>query len=190
MSDDSARPLGGVIDVQLELGVKGGAARRLRGHDWDSPARMPERFGMGLMLVALGVVSVGFSVLRWLEAPTSLVFFFTLLFTLVASAQMLFPKSPRKASVIVGAVFCPVWALGSLLVLMMFTRHESALEVWLVHALMLICSLPLGGLVGYLAGGLVAGIFLLIGWTEHPANEAAQIEFHETVLKPDGESPC
>lgn len=187
MFEKSETPTGGVIDAQLVLDASvesGPTPRRRPAHTWNQPARMPERFGMGLMLIALGVVSLAFCILRLLDAPPSLVFFLTLLFTLIAIAQMLFPRIPRKASVIAGAVFCPLWALLVGAGMLLFKRQQASIDEWAIYSVMTTCALPFGGLFGYLAGGLVAGIFLFLGWTDSPDTHADEVVRPTVVDEP------
>ncbi len=148
-------------------------ATRFRGlsRDWDNPARMPERFSIMLMLAVLSIVSVAFCILRLLNTPPATVFFFTLLFTLIALAQMLFPRAPRLVSSVTGSVYCVLWfTVAFVLEQEALFPRSSALEK-LVYVAGLLCAgwiliIPFGALVGYLGGGLVAGAFLLLGWRE------------------------
>lgn len=142
---------------------------------------------MGLMLIAMAVVSISFWLLRLIQTPPGVIFFFTIFFTLIAIAQMLFPHSPRKSSVVVGAIFCPIWSIAGFLIAYFGPRQAWGVEQWIAEmAFFSICSLPFGGLFGYLAGGLVAGIFLLLGWSseEHEPQSPVIAELDSGAAAP------
>lgn len=146
--------------------------RRRGAFDWDNPAKMPERFGMGMLLALMAATSVGFYVLQLIATPPEVVFFFTLLFTAIGVAQMLFPKSPRQASVWAGVIYCACWSLAYYIILL---RNEPALawvqrNIGLAPLVLLIAAG--GALAGYTSGGLVAGVFLLLGWRREAERHA------------------
>ncbi len=78
--------------------------------------------------------------------------------TLIAICQVVLfrGKKPRQASILGGP---PAWLL-TVLVVTLAAGPRSALDVFLVGVAGLVTS-PIGFLLGYLAGGMVAGVFLL-----------------------------
>lgn len=85
-----------------------------------------------------------------------------LFFTAVGLGQMLLfrGRRPRRASILVGACANPLLIIGGAIV-DSFTRGQPIDHFSAVFG-GLLCGLPSGALFGYLAGGLIAGVFLLI----------------------------
>lgn len=136
------------------------------GAKWDRQAvGVPRRFGMAVLLLLVAMYAVLFSTMELLDAHPTVFIVVALLFTGVGLGQMLLFKGeyPRAASVWVGACLFPVEVFAVLLWVVLFpATHSSAGDAvpWLV--LLLVFSIPLGAGLGYLAGGLTAGAFLLI----------------------------
>lgn len=129
--------------------------------NWNNPARMPTRFGVGLMLLFLTLFSVGFWILTACGTPPAAILFLTLLFTVVGWGQILWPPQPRLISTLAGGMFVPLWLLAY-----MAYDYNAGQRRWsfLLEALPLtFCTAPVGALCGYLAGALIAGIFLRAG---------------------------
>lgn len=151
-------------------------------------AKMPTRFGVGLMLLFLSLFSVGFFLLTALGVPAETILYLSLLFAAVAAAQVLWPSRPRSASSVAGALLTPAYAVG-------YAIWEHIQEIanpkvvdLLLHAA--IGFIPLtagfGAFFGYLAGTLLAGLFLRIGLrTEDPPPEIVLAELStSTVMDP------
>jgi len=136
------------------------------GAKWDRQAvGVPRRFGMAVLLLLVAMYAVLFSTMELLDAPPTVFIVIAVLFTGVGLGQMLLfeGKYPRAASVWVGACLFPVEVFAVLLCVALFpVTHSGAGDAvpWLV--LLLVFSIPLGAGLGYLAGGLTAGAFLLI----------------------------
>ena len=136
----------------------GPCAPRPRAHE----AGVPRRFGVGTLLLITTLYALLFALLRALNAEPLAFFLIALFFTLVGLGQMLLfhGQRPRRASILVGAcfpaaVFIPVWlariALGATYARFPMSRLLEGL-FWET----------LGGAVcGYLAGMLIAAVFLL-----------------------------
>jgi MFS family permease len=115
--------------------------------------RVPRRYGIGTVLIVIAAFSVMLGVLRLLGAHPILCCIIIGLFVVVAIAQLIGPESPRKASMIGGALY--VLVVG--IVLSVMSPGGGV-----VVLLALIIATPLGALLGYVAGGLFASIFLCI----------------------------
>ena len=129
---------------------------------------MPRRFGVGVMLVITTMYAVLFAVIQRASAWNFAVI--AIFFTLVGLAQAVLFKgrNPRRASAVTGVVF------GVLLVLV------SSRSVPILRQLAIPCPLPLAillgrfwALFGYLAGGLIAGVFLFLNKVQTPLDDPA-----------------
>ncbi len=135
-----------------------------RGARWDSPAvGVPRRFGMAVLMLLMTMYAVLFATMTLLDANPPIFIVVAILFTGVGLGQMLLfeGKYPRAASVWVGGCLFPLEILGALLIVVFFVPAVRGDVVpWLL--ILLILSPALGAGFGYLAGGLTAGVFLLI----------------------------
>jgi hypothetical protein len=124
-------------------------------------AGVPRRFGVGTLLIITTAYAVLFAVMRALEFPPAAFVLVSLFFTAVGLGQMLLFKGrqPRKASVIVGACLYPPLFLGTI-ILESGAGHRYHLPPDL--GIGVCCSIPSGAMAGYLAGILIAGVFLVV----------------------------
>jgi len=122
----------------------------------EGTAGMPRRFGLVRVLGLLVVFALGFGLLRWLNAPPSVFIGVTLFVLLVGLGQaVLFGgRKPREASLVAGIV------AGEVLVFVAGFLGPMNLGELLFSAVLFAF---LGGLSGYLAGALVAAVFLVKG---------------------------
>lgn len=113
----------------------------------------PRRFDLATMFVVMIVYACLLGLFVGLGLHDAIMFSILGLLTLVAIAQpVLFGgRMPRLASVIVGGVVLPV-------VVVMMTFNVDTPIAMIFASLSLI---PLGAAVGYLAGALVGGVFLV-----------------------------
>jgi hypothetical protein len=125
-------------------------------------AGVPRQFGIGILLVITTMFAVLFAMLQGLGAPPLAFAGIAVFFGAVGLGQMLLfkGKRPRRASVIVGACFLPCLLLGTI-VIEMFEERRVVPDFFTGLLLFLIWS-PVGALFGYLAGLLIAGVFLVI----------------------------
>ncbi len=116
--------------------------------------RVFDLFTLMAITLAFGLL---FGALKALGAIPEVFFGVTSFITFVAIGQMLFfgGKSPRIASLVGGpiALALTVTCLGI---------WHGRWAIWEV-----VCSSPLGAPAGYLAGGMVAGVFLLADLLRH-----------------------
>jgi hypothetical protein len=134
-----------------------------RGARWDRPAAgVPRRFGMAVLLLLVAMYAVLFGTMKMLDTHPIVFIVVAVLFTGVGLGQILLfeGKYPRAASIWVGACLFPLEVLGVLLAMVPAGARPADVVPALV--LLLIFSVPLGAGFGYLAGGLTAGVFLLI----------------------------
>jgi hypothetical protein len=139
-------------------------------------AGVPRRFSVGELMLVVSFFAVLFAVMRSLDFHPAVFAVVGLFFVVVAVGQaVLFGgKDPRRASVRVGAVLAAIAIV--LLSLFPFAmrllgRFPSFIEllVWFVtFTAALAAGVPLGGLAGYLAGALLAGVFLILRMVRPP----------------------
>ena len=128
----------------------------------NEPFGVPRRFGIGTILVVTTAFGLLLSLLQALGAPPGVVWFVIVFISLVGLGQMLLfgAKQPRLASIVVGAVCLPLMTFATLV----FSSPRG------VHgeeaACTTIAAAIFGGGFGYLAGGVVAGVFLVMDAVE------------------------
>ncbi len=129
---------------------------------WDSPAAgVPRRFGVGGMLVIVTMFAVLYAGLQWLHAPPVVFLAAAVFFAGLALGQMLLRggKSPRAASVKMGAILWPI----EMLVLMLFLNRGNTPGPDISGLLFAtIINVGIGAVLGYLGGCLVAGVVLVL----------------------------
>lgn len=143
-----------------------GAAVRARRHPTaerlGTPAvGVPRRFGVGGMVVIVTMFGLLYGGLQWLQAPPVVFLGAAVFFAGLALGQMLFKggRSPRAASVITGAILWP----AEVLLLALWLNGEAPRGPPLDAALViLVINVPVGALLGYLGGCLVAGVVLVL----------------------------
>ena len=130
-------------------------------------AGVPRRFGVGVLLILVTFFSVLFAFLRCVDSRPEVAAIVGVLFVGVAAGQSLLfgGKNPRGASLLIGAVLFPLEVLGLAVYQMIVGQvgrgsiAESIVEGESI-VVGLICTVPGGAVLGYLAGVLTAGIFL------------------------------
>jgi hypothetical protein len=139
------------------------------GAAWDTPAvGVPRRFGVGVLMIMMAMFAVLFAVMRTLSAPPEVSIIIAVLVTGVGLGQVLLygGKYPRAASIWAGAILFPVEIFALLF-------HPSIKGGMFDEMIALLVISPLlGAGLGYLAGGLTAGVFL--GLEAYEKRKAAQ----------------
>ncbi|MGA2060474.1 MAG: Clp protease N-terminal domain-containing protein [Thermoguttaceae bacterium] len=138
------------------------------GASWDNkPAvGMPRKFSMAVLMMMVTLFAVMFSTLRWLDAsPIYYGIFGVLVFGVTMGQMVLFGgKYPRAASIWTGAVLLPL-EIGAINLFSNLIRDYHNIFAHLVTTIFyMIFTIPVGALFGYLAGGLTAGVVLLLEW--------------------------
>jgi hypothetical protein len=131
------------------------------GARWDTPAAgVPRRFGVGVLMVLVTMFAVLFAVMQTAGVDPAIFIIIALLFAGVSLGQVLLfqGRYPRAASIWVGAVLFPIEMLGYY-VYVKATGYRAGTAP-AVFGIMF--SIPFGACLGYLAGGLTAGVFFLI----------------------------
>ena len=137
------------------------------GASWDKkPAvGMPRKFSMAVLMMMVTLFAVMFSILRWFDAwPVFYGIFGVLVFGVTLGQMILFGgRYPRAASIWSGAVLLPV-EIGaiSLFANLINVYHHNIFERVIVTLFYMLFTIPVGALFGYLAGGLTAGVVLLL----------------------------
>jgi hypothetical protein len=141
---------------EMEAENKGNADQAVR-HE----AGVPRRFGIGTMLIITTMYAVLFAVMQTLRLPLEGFVLVSLFFTAIGFGQMLLFKGrrPRRASIIVGACAYPCLAVGSVGFVQRNLDYQSFFFFLFPG---LVCFIPTGAIMGYLAGMLIAAVFLLI----------------------------
>ena len=136
------------------------------GARWDTPAAgFPRRFGMGVLMLLVTLSAVLFSALRTMGAGVEIFAVISTMFAAVALGQLFLFRGryPRAASIWVGSCFFPLQLIALCLWMFYTTGYRSpSLVELLVFLGVLLFSIPLGAGFGYLSGGLVGGVFLIL----------------------------
>jgi hypothetical protein len=114
---------------------------------------VPRRFGLRSILAITASYAVLFAIVRWTGYEPTVPIFYGIFVALVMAAQMIFDRSPRAASFFAGAVYLPCCFLMEPLV-----REHFGFSRFGQHVIMLGLA---GGFLGYLAGAVIAGAYLL-----------------------------
>lgn len=125
------------------------------------PAGVPRRFGVGTLLVVTTAFALLFGVLRALHVPGwGFVIVAGYIIVIALGQALLFGgKKPRLASYLVGAItWFGVHLLAVCLAIVLRGSWDHLEELFPTMFL----ALTFGGLLGYLTGCLIAGVFLLI----------------------------
>lgn len=126
------------------------------------PFGVPRRFGIGTILIVTAAYGVMLAILRLARWDPAAIFWALGFISAIGLGQMLLfnAKRPREASIITGAIALPLAILGT--VLTYDTHPYNPMESFCG----LICAVPFGAAAGYLAGGVVAGVFLVMDAVE------------------------
>jgi len=117
-------------------------------------AGVPRQFGVGILLVITAMYAVLFAVLRAMDAPPSVYTMVGLFVFAIGLGQMLLFKGqrPRRASMIARLGF----VVSASILHWIFEGFETIDLVWLLNGAVY------GVVCGYVAGVLIASVFLLI----------------------------
>lgn len=142
------------------------------------PARVPRRFGVGTLLLFTTMYALLFGLMQAAGVPPVVPISLAALFTLVGLGQMLLfrGKRPRLASFLVGGAVSCLLALVNRLGMWLF--YGTPLDVWSALRIFffLLPAFLWGGLLGYAAGCLLAGVFLLLKPFEKRREHADEAE--------------
>lgn len=123
---------------------------------------VPRRYDLATLMAVMFAYSLLFGAMRWSQASPATIGSVGLFVTLVGLAQALLfrGKSPRLASIVAGPLAFLVCGIASLLTSPYPRTHEV---IYWTNAVLVLAvgGLCPGTIFGYLAGTLVAGVFLL-----------------------------
>jgi hypothetical protein len=125
------------------------------------PYSVPRRFGVGTIMVVTAAFAGMLTILRWLGTPPLVVGFCVVFISLVGVGQaVLFRgRQPRKASLICGAVCLPLMTLATVIPAIRSPGNYGAPNDVCCG---LVAAVIFGSGCGYVAGGLAAGVFLVM----------------------------
>jgi hypothetical protein len=115
---------------------------------------VPRRFGMSAILGIMTALAGIFGALHWLNAEPVYYAFFAIQSLVICLAQMLHGQTPRKASILAGAVILPLF----MLIAANFADPQYGGGAYCL----IVPAIPGGALLGYLTGTCAAGIFLVM----------------------------
>ena len=137
---------------------------------YEKPATgVPRRFGMTALFAIMTLYAIVFAIMQSLDTnPTAFTIIAVLLTGVGAGQTLLFGgKSPRIASVCAGAMLFPLEIVAAIVYHSLFwprpsfsTVEQAVIIVAIVVAI--VFCIPAGGFLGYLAGVLAGGVFLLL----------------------------
>jgi hypothetical protein len=131
------------------------AGRRLRFQRRHEAACVPRRFGIGTLLVVATAYAVLFGTLRGLRAPWQITIAVSIFLTIVGLVQFFAgPTYARRASMLLGSVSFAIPAF-----IMWLIGRPVAAEHFFTA---MFAAMIGGGLFGYVAGVVVASVFLFI----------------------------
>jgi hypothetical protein len=120
---------------------------------------VPRQFSVGTMMVFMTFFAVIFSIMTMLGAESPIFTGVTVFFVGVGAGQMFLfrGRDPRKSSLLSGVVMGIVSSI--LVAIMSWIMHSEGKDDYqaTVYCILFVIF---GGPLGYLAGGLIAGIFL------------------------------
>lgn len=122
------------------------------------PFGVPRRFGVGTIMVITAAFGLLLSSLQAIGAPPAVVWFVVIFVSLIGVGQMLLfgARQPRLASILVGAVGLPLMTIVT--ISLAGPRRSLGREA----PCAIFAAVLFGGGFGYLAGGVVAGVFLIM----------------------------
>ena len=139
---------------------------------------MPRQFGIGTLMILTAAFAVMFSLMKMLSADPAVFVGISIFVAGIAACQVLLykGKNPRKASIIGGYVMGGLIFVGVAIVGGFYRRELGwyYFDYWLPTLFFTV--LLLGGPFGYLAGCMVAGIFL--AWNDHDPEPADDDPFN------------
>jgi len=117
--------------------------------------QVPHRFGLGSVLVVTAFFCVLFGLMRYWMPPVALAYV-GLQILAAGVMQVVMRKQPRGGSALAGAILLPAFVIGSMVYYRGYPNDPAELMMSIA------CTASSGGLLGYAAGVLIAGVFMLM----------------------------
>jgi RimJ/RimL family protein N-acetyltransferase len=126
-----------------------------------SAVGVPRRFGLAAVMLMMTLAAVILAILRSLDANPWVFVVVAVMFVGVAAAQVLLfgGKKPREASLLAGAVLFPLSLLGAIA---FASGRGNPIPADADVCFGMACAVPAGIVLGYGAGVLTAGVFLIL----------------------------
>lgn len=144
---------------------RGNPVRPIEGYDPNKVYGLSRRFSLATLMLMMAATSLLLAAMNALRVPPYLTGAMILLCIATAVGQMFLfrGQDPRRASLVVGCVSCPLLAIFMVKAGAAVTfRHPESGEV----IAMAFVGLMFGAPLGYAAGCVVAGVLLLMDLTE------------------------
>lgn len=122
--------------------------------------QVPRRFGMGPLMGMMVLYSLIFAALRWLDAYPVVYLFLGLLGVVIGFGQMQGESNPRFSSIVTGALALP-GCFFAFFVFLGFMQGGAGFWELLGGACVGFLLIFVGGVVGYVVGTVLAGVFLV-----------------------------
>jgi hypothetical protein len=119
---------------------------------------VPRRFGLSTLLVVTVAVGILSAIFRWLQLPADAALIVLFFIGVVSSAQFIFNRAPRLASILAGAIFFVLFAAATQL----FAGSQPSLYSDSELIEMIVGCSIWGALWGYLTGVAIGSLFMLI----------------------------
>jgi hypothetical protein len=127
-------------------------------------ASVPRRYGAGTLLVITSAFAVLLTLCQALDFAPPWIIGVSVFFTGVGLAQMIAgPRRARRASLLAGVAFFPLMVITIVLYYSGFRRPDGETAVLVAG---LLCVIMWGAPLGYVAGVLIGGIFLLMRYAD------------------------
>lgn len=184
--------------------VDGPRAGRPWGASWDSEAAgVPRRFSLGVLFLMMTSFAVLFAVMQMMDAnPAAFVVVAVLVIGVGLGQTLLFGgQFPRAASIWIGACLFPVEILAVIIESQAASTYGASPELVAFWVILVLFCIPAGAFVGYLAGGITAGLFLVLDYVnqrrkveeESPTDDGPWADEHEDdeeETREDNQNEC
>jgi hypothetical protein len=148
----------------------------------DPTYHVPRRFGMSAIIGITTSLALLFALFRAVDAHPLNYIFCTILVLIVVVVQMRWGHVARPASIVAGAAWLPLFWVALCLFM------EDAPPLWSIFCVFPFL-LPIGGVLGYLAGTCAGGFFLLMEMLEQYWERRLTGTRAET-MPPEGKPPA
>ena len=137
----------------------------------DNQYQVPRRFGLRTILVVTGSFAALLSAVQWTNTSLVDLILYASFVVVVAGSQIVLERSPRLASILAGACFLSILKIATLIIAGGLAEMINTGPFIGLFSEGRFIFLPLfGALLGYLAGTILAGLYLVIDTIQRVAN--------------------